>query len=259
MAPATALTGRGLTFLLAATTSLALTSCEATAESSGALSGDRTVTVLAAASLTDVLAEIAADFEADHPGVTVETSFAASSTIVQQVNEGAPADVVALAGQQALEPLEQARRVSEPVVLTTNTLELAVPPDNPAAVDGVEDLTAAGLRLVVCQPEVPCGTAAATLFDRLGIDPQVASYEPDVRATLSKVALGEADVGVVYRTDVAAADGAVLGVEIPAQDNVVSSYPVLAVSGSPLALELIEEMLSARGQQHLADAGFGAP
>lgn len=221
--------------------------------------GETSVTVLAAASLTDVFQEIAADFEADHPGVSVEQSFSASSTIVQQVAEGAPADVIALAGLRSLEPLAEERRRTEPVVFTTNTLELAVPPDNPAGVEGVEDLTAHGIRLVVCQPEVPCGTATTTLFEQLGIQPRVASYEPDVRSTLSKVALGEADVGVVYRTDVAAAGGTVLGVPVPPADNVVNSYPVLAVSDSPLARQLIDEIMSARGQQHLADAGFVAP
>jgi molybdate transport system substrate-binding protein len=215
--------------------------------------------VLAAASLTDVLELVAADFEADHEGVWVEQSFAASSTLVQQVNEGAPADVVALAGQEPLELLDPELRVSEPVIFTTNALELAVPTDNPAGVAGVEDLTEHGIRLVVCQPEVPCGTATQTLLERQGVTAQVSSYEPDVRAALSKVALGEADVGIVYRSDVVAAGDAVLGVEIPREDNVVNDYPVLAVSDAPLARAFVDELGSERAQQHLADAGFLAP
>lgn len=241
--------------LAALTTSLA--ACGGPGPSAGA--DPQTLTVLAAASLTDVFEQIAEDFEADHPGVTVEQSYSASSTIVQQVNEGAPADVVALAGQRSLDPLDPELRVSPPVVFTTNTLELAVPADNPAGIGGPEDLTKDGIRLVVCQPEVPCGAAARTLFEQLGISPDVASFEPDVRATLSKVELGEADVGVVYRTDVASAGAGVVGVEIPPGDNVVSSYPVLAVSGSPLAQAFIDEVMSDRGQRRLADAGFGAP
>ncbi|RIK16392.1 MAG: molybdate ABC transporter substrate-binding protein [Acidobacteria bacterium] len=259
-------THRARAFLVAALLTLALSLAACASSSPGTPAGGtspgeapRTVTVLAAASLTDVFELIAADFEADHPGVTVEQSFSASSTIVQQVNEGAPADVVALAGQSSLEPLEQDRRATEPVVFTTNTLELAVPADNPAGVGGLDDLTADGIRLVVCQPEVPCGAATQTLFQQLGISPQVASFEPDVRATLSKVALGEADVGVVYRTDVAAAGDRVVGVQIPPADNVVSSYPILAVSDSPLAQQFIDEVMSGRGQQHLAGAGFVAP
>ncbi len=263
------LTRRSLGLLAATTLSLALAACggdgpetSAGGTSAGGPDGGgeaQTVTVLAAASLTDVFEQIAADFEADHPGVQVERSFSASSTIVQQVNEGAPADVVALAGQKSLEPLGDDRRTTDPVVFTTNTLELAVPSDNPAGVGGTADLEADGIRLVVCQPEVPCGTATTALFDQLGISPEVASYEPDVRATLSKVELGEADVGIVYRTDVAAAGDGVTGVEIPPEDNVVNAYPILAVSDAPLAQAFIDEVMSERGQQHLADAGFVAP
>lgn len=221
--------------------------------------GQQTLTVLAAASLTDVLELVTADFEADHAGVTVQRSYAASSTIVQQVNEGAPADVVALAGEAPLARLQADRRAGEAVTFTTNTLQLAVPPDDPARVEGVEDLTEDGIRLVVCQPEVPCGAATQAFFSQLGIDPAVASYEPDVRATLAKVVLGEADVGIVYRTDVAAAGDAVLGVDLPAEDNVVTAYPALAVSDAPLAQAFVDELLSDRAQQHLADAGFLAP
>lgn len=245
---------RGARLALPLLAVLALTGC-----GGGPADRGTTVTVLAAASLTEVMEQIAADVEADHPGVSVETSFAASSTIVQQVNEGAPADVVVLAGEQSLAPLDQQHRVGTPQILTTNTLELAVPPDDPAGIDGLADLTGEGLRLVVCAPEVPCGSAAATLLGRLADPPEVVSYEPDVRAVLSKVALGEADVGIVYRTDVAGADGTVRGVAVPAADNVVNRYPILAVSDAPLAQAFVDEAMSPRGQQHLADAGFVAP
>lgn len=248
----------------AASLSLALTACSAGATGVDADDADdaaeqQTLTVLAAASLTDVLQQVAADVEADRPGAEVELSFAGSSTIVQQVNEGAPADVIALAGQQSLKPLDDGLADGEPVVFATNSLELVVPADNPAGISSPEDLASDGIRLVVCEEQVPCGSATASLLDRLGIDPPVASYEHDVRATLTKVALGEADVGVVYRTDVAAAGDAVKGVEIPAADNVVSSYPVLALSDSGLATAFVDELTSERGRQHLADAGFGAP
>lgn len=234
------------------------TSAGGTSPADGAVE-EQTLTVLAAASLTDVLGLIAADFEADHDGVTVEQSYASSSTIVQQVNEGAPADVVALAGMKSLEPLEKDLRVTEPVAFTTNSLQLAVPTDNPAGIEGVDDLTADRLRLVVCEEQVPCGTATATLFATLGITPTVASYEQDVRATLTKVELGEADVGIVYRTDVAGAGDRVLGIDIPDDVNVINTYPILTVSDHELAQAFVDEVLSERGQQHLADAGFMAP
>ncbi|WP_131105693.1 molybdate ABC transporter substrate-binding protein [Ornithinimicrobium sufpigmenti] len=233
--------------------------CGCSAEGPADSPGPQTLTVLAAASLTDAFRLVADDFEADHPGVSVEQSFAASSTIVQQVNEGAPADVIALAGMSSLEPLAEEHRVGEVHEFTSNSLQLAVPPDNPAGINGVDDLTDDGIRLVVCAEQVPCGAATATLFETLGIDPAVASLEHDVRATLTKVELGEADVGIVYRTDVATAGDRVLGVEIPDDVNAVNSYPILAVSDAPLAQAFVGEVLSERGQQHLTDAGFVAP
>lgn len=219
----------------------------------------QTLTVLAAASLTDVFELIAEDVQADHPGLSVVQSFAASSTIVQQVNEGAPADVVALAGMGSLDALGTADEHGDVARFTTNSLQLAVPPDNPAGITGPDDLAQDGVRLVVCEEQVPCGTATAALFETLGISPTIASYEQDVRATLTKVELGEADVGIVYRTDVSEAGGRVLGVDIPDDVNVVNTYPMLAVSAHPLAQAFVDEVMSERGQQHLADAGFVAP
>lgn len=234
------------------------TSAGGTSPADGAVE-EQTLTVLAAASLTDVLGEVARDFEADHEGVKVETSFGASSTLVQQVEQGAPADVLALAGTAPLEKLSDTHRAGEVATFATNSLQLAVPQDNPGQVKGVDDLDRDGLRLVVCAEEVPCGSAAAKLFEKLAITPTVASYEPDVRATLTKVELGEADVGIVYRTDVAGAGDRVLGIDIPDDVNVINTYPILAVSDRVLAQAFVDEVMSARGQRHLADAGFVAP
>ncbi len=216
-----------------------------------------TLTVLAASSLTDVLEPVVDSFEGDHPGLSVRTSFAASSTVVQQVNEGAPADVVALAGESSLEPLEQDRRHGPVSLFATNQLQIAVPVDNPAGIEGLDDLRADGLTLVVCAEQVPCGQATERLFAQEGLQPDVASYESDVRATLTKVELGEADAGLVYRTDVAAAGDRVAGVEIPEERNVVNRYPALAVSDRELAQSFVDHLLSDRVQARLVDAGFG--
>lgn len=218
-----------------------------------------TVTVLAAASLTDVLTLVEDDFESANEGVDVRISFAASSTIVQQVNGGAPADVIALADQSSLEPLDQELMVGEPVVFITNSLQLSVPPDNPGEVGALADLASPDLSVVVCAEQVPCGNATASLFERQGLTPNVVSFEPDVRATLSKVELGEADVGVVYRTDVTAAGDRVQGIEIPEDQNVINSYPVVAVSDADLGHRFIDFLLSEGGQERLTDAGFVAP
>lgn len=218
-----------------------------------------TLTVLAAASLADVLPAVADDLEADHPGLRVELSFAASSTVVQQVDEGAPADVVALADEAALDPLDPRPEHGDPVLFATNTLRIVVPADNPAGIGSPDDLERDGVRLVVCAAQVPCGRATATLLEQLGIEPAVASHEQDVRATLTKVVLGEADAGVVYATDAASASDAVSVVPLPAGAEVRTAYPVLRVSDHPLADAFVEELLSERGRAHLADAGFGLP
>ncbi|WP_153011671.1 molybdate ABC transporter substrate-binding protein [Serinicoccus chungangensis] len=216
-----------------------------------------TLTVLAASSLTDVLEPVVDGFEVDHPGLTVRASFAASSTVVQQVNEGAPADVVALAGESSLEPLEEGRRRGPVSLFATNQLEIAVPTDNPAGVASLDDLTDDGLTLVVCAEQVPCGQATARLLAQEGLEPQIASYESDVRATLTKVELGEADAGLVYRTDVAAAGDRVAGVEIPEDRNVVNRYPAVAVSDRELAQAFVDHLLSDGVQSRLVEAGFG--
>lgn len=223
---------------------------------------ETTVTVLAAASLTEVFPRIAADVETDHPGLTVELSFAASSTIVQQVNAGAPADVVALAGESPLTALDPAALADEPSIFATNSLVIAVPRGNPGGIESLADLGRAGVDSVVCEEQVPCGQAARTLLEAAGVTPHIVSYEPDVRATLTKVTLGEADAGLVYRTDVAPAGGqraAVDSIDIPPAANVVNRYPIATVSTAPAATAFVTEVLSARGQAHLAAAGFGPP
>ncbi|WP_151526515.1 molybdate ABC transporter substrate-binding protein [Serinicoccus kebangsaanensis] len=243
---------------LGAAALLLLGACAAGQDSSGAPAEALTLTVVAAASLTDVFEPIADGFEGDHPGVTVEMSFAASSTVVQQVNQGAGADVLALAGEGSLEPLADEHRHGEVTLFATNQLEIAVPVDNPGGVSGLDDLSDPGLTVVACAEQVPCGSAAAELFAQEGLTPQIASYEPDVRATLTKVELGEVDAGLVYRTDVAAAPDRVAGVPIPAERNVVNRYPALAVSDQELAQDFVDHLVSEAAQTILTDAGFGA-
>lgn len=219
-------------------------------------SGEPPLTVLAASSLTDVLGPVLDGLPED---VQVEVSYTASSTIVQQVRAGAPADVVVLAGTEPLAALPEELVVSGPEVLATNSLQIAVPPANPAGVTGPADLAGPGLTLVLCQEQVPCGAAARTFLDRAGLDPAVASYEPDVRAALARVEQGEADAAVVYRTDVLAAGDRVRGVAVPADLGVTTSYPVLVVSDHPRAPEVVATLLSDRARRLLSDAGFGVP
>ncbi|MEO7754199.1 MAG: molybdate ABC transporter substrate-binding protein [Terracoccus sp.] len=222
----------------------------------GALSG--TVTVLAAASLTDSFTTLAADFHAANPGVTVEPSYGASSTLVQQVNNGAPADVIALAGQSAAAPLDPTLVVRTDV-FATNVLEIAVPPDNPGTVTGLADLGRTGLKVVLCAASVPCGKAADTTLAKAGVTASVVSRELDVKATLAKVRLGEADAAVVYRSDVVAAKGSVRGIPVPDAVNTTLRYPIIALDREAATSAFVAYVLSRAGEATVQSFGLGAP
>ncbi len=216
----------------------------------------RSVTVFAAASLTDVFEQLAAAFEDAHPGTAVELSFGPSSGIVTQVAEGAPADVVALASTTDMDDLAGFLG-GEPTAFAANRLELAVPPGNPAGVAGLADLADDDLVVGLCQEEAPCGRLAREALDAAGVEPSIDSNEEDVRALLTKVAAGEVDVGVVYRTDVIAAGDAVEGIALPDDEDVVATYPIATVEGASAgAQDLVDLVLSTEGQAALAEAGF---
>ena len=221
-----------------------------------------TVTVFAAASLTDVFTELGTAFEEANPDATVEFSFGPSSGLVTQVTEGAPADVIATAATSNMDDLAAADALDgEPTSFATNALELAVPPGNPGGVAGLEDLSEEDLVVGLCNEEVPCGRFAREALTTAGIEPSIDTNEEDVRALLSKVEAGEIDVGVVYETDVLAAGDAVEGIGIPEDQNVVATYPIAAVSeagNAEGAAAFIAFVLSDEGQAALADAGFGA-
>ena len=228
----------------------------ATSASGGDVSG--TVTVLAAASLTESFDQLKKDFEAAHPGVTVETSYGSSATLVQQVDNGAPASVIALAGTAAAEPLDK-RLVKDTKTFATNVLEIAVPPGNAAGVASINDLAKPTVKVVVCADTVPCGKAAQATFKKARIVPNVVSKEIDVKATLAKVKLGEADAAVVYHSDVVAAKDAVEGVEIPSRFNTMLSYPVITLSDDAAAKAFVAYLLGVKGLSTVQAFGFGAP
>jgi len=217
-----------------------------------------TVTVLAAASLTESFDQLKKDFEATNPGVTVETSYGSSSTLVQQVNNGAPASVIALAGTAAAEPLDKSL-VKDTGNFATNVLEIAVPPANPAGVASLNDLAKPTVKVVLCADTAPCGKAAQATFKKAGIVPNVVSKEVDVKATLAKVKLDEADAAVVYHSDVVAAKDAVKGVEIEPQYNTQLSYPVITLSDDAATKAFVAYVLGEKGLATVQSFGFGAP
>ena len=248
---ATLLTGCGSTTPASEPTAL-----QGASGASSSLQG--TVTVLAAASLTESFDQLKKDFEAAHPGVTVETSYGSSATLVQQVNNGAPASVLALAGTDAAAPLDQSM-VKDTRTFATNVLEIALPPSNPARVTSIDNLGKPTVKVVVCADTVPCGKAAQATFAKARVVPNVVSKEVDVKATLAKVKLGEADAAVVYRSDVVAAKGAVKGAEIPSQLNTSLSYPAITLSDDAATSAFVAYLLSAKGLDTVQSFGFGAP
>ncbi len=229
----------------------------------GAGSGQRTLEVLAAASLTETFTELAARFEEDHPGVTVRLVFDSSATLAEQVDQGAPADVLATADERTMQDVVDAGNAAdEPVLFASNRLVLVTPADNPAGIRSVDDLEDPAVSYVVCVPSAPCGTVARTVLDAAGVTAPAASEEVDVKAVLAKVTLDEADAGLVYASDAVAAGDRVTTVRIPVAEDAVTRYPVAALAEADdpdLADDWVDLVLSAQGQQVLRDAGFGAP
>lgn len=223
----------------------------------------RTLTVFAAASLTDTFTQLAKSFEEQHEGVTVELSFGGSSSLVAQLQEGAPADVLASADEKNMQlAVDDDLVEGDAVPFATNTLVVVTPPDNPAGVQGLADLARSDVETVVCAPQVPCGAAAEAVEEAAGVTIDPASEEQAVTDVLAKVVSGEADAGLVYVTDAESAGDDVETIEVPEAADVVNTYPVavLADARQPdLARDWIAFVTGDEGQQVLADAGFGGP
>jgi len=221
------------------------------------------ITVFAAASLTAAFTEIGDAFMVEHPEATVTFNFAASSELVTQIGEGAPADVFASADLSNMAKLtDAANNASEPVVFATNLAQIIVAAGNPLGIADVADLGNDDLIVVLCAPEVPCGRYAAAIFENAGVTVVPKSLEENVRSVVTKVTLGEADAGIVYATDVTAAGGAASGIDIAADVNVVSEYPIAVTkdaSNAEGARAFIDFVNGEQSQQILAAYGFLEP
>jgi molybdate transport system substrate-binding protein len=220
------------------------------------------VTVLAAASLTDVFTKLKPQFEAANPGAELRFSFGGSSDLAQQIVNGAPVDVFASANETQMKVVQDQGKVAgTPKPFVTNVLTIVVPPGNPKNIHSFADLAKPGVTEVVCAPQVPCGAATAKIEKATNIKLSPASEEQDVLSVLSKVEAKVADAGLVYVTDARTADGKVQEINFPEAGQAVNTYPIAAIKSAPhpqLAEAFVTFVHSSAAQQQFATAGFGA-
>jgi molybdate transport system substrate-binding protein len=223
----------------------------------------RPVLVFAAASLTDAFTALGAAFAAGHGPASLEQNFAGSPALVAQIESGAPAEVIATADSANMAKLESAGRLANaPAVFARNRLEIVVERGNPKGVKGLADLARVDLVVILAAEAVPAGRYAREALKAAGVTVEPRSLEENVKAVLNKVALGEADAGIVYTTDVRAAGERVAGVAIPDAQNVIASYPIALVKQAEVradAREFIAFVLSDEGRAILARFGFLPP
>jgi molybdate transport system substrate-binding protein len=226
------------------------------------LSGD--LTISSAASLTDAFKALAEQFRKDNKGVKLRLNFGSSSTLVAQIQSGAPSDVLASADLSSIEKLVASGKVvPAPKVFARNTMSIAVKPGNPKAVRTIADLASLPF-IALCGKTVPCGVYASSALSRAGvvINESKVTRGIDVKATLSSVANGDADAAIVYKTDVLAAKKTVVGIDIPSAQNVKAMYGIAPIRGSKNltnAKAFIDFVLSERGWKILKSFGYERP
>ncbi|NJM05057.1 molybdate ABC transporter substrate-binding protein [Candidatus Gracilibacteria bacterium] len=254
--------------LLAAILVVALNACTVGPAAPGA-----SLTIFAAASLSDAFEEIAVAFAAANDGVTINYNFGGSQQLAAQLNEGAPADVFASANSSQMRVVLEGGRVISGTehAFAYNRLVVVVPHDNPAKISTLHDLARPGVRLLLADRAVPVGQYSLDFLAKASVRPSfgttysasvlrnVVSYEDNVRAVLTKVALGEGDAGIVYTTDAALEAERIARIDIPDELNTVASYPIapIADSANPeLAQAFIDFVLAPAGQAILVKYGF---
>jgi molybdate transport system substrate-binding protein len=221
------------------------------------------VTVFAAASLTDSFKAVGGAFTKRHSSAKLDFNFAGSSALATQINQGAPADVFASADRSNLQKVVDAgNTAAAPVIFAGNRLQIVVGAGNPKGIRSLADLARAGLVVVLCAPSVPCGNYAGQALNKAGVKVTAASQEQDVKAVVTKVSLGEADAGIVYVTDVKAGGARVQGVDIPDDQNVSAQYPIAVLKGGPNPVgsrAFVNFVRSQAGQDVLQGFGFTSP
>ncbi|MFB7609579.1 molybdate ABC transporter substrate-binding protein [Streptomyces gardneri] len=231
-----------------------------TASGSASAAPKANLTVLAAASLTNVFKTAGAAYEKSHPGTKITFSFAGSQELVAQVAQGSPADVLVTADTKSMDKVKA--DTGTPSIIAKNRLVIATGEGNPHKVDELKDLADTKLKVVLAAPEVPAGKYSKQVLDAQKVTVKPVSQEPNVRAVLSKVELGEADAGLVYKTDAESAKDKVDAVEIPDGQNAIAKYPAATIKDSKnaeAAAAFVAWLSSPEGQKILQDAGFQKP
>lgn len=223
------------------------------------LTATGSVTVFAAASLTESFDDLQTSLKSFDPGLAVTYNYGSSGALVTQIQQGAPADVIATADTDTMNRLSDARLVKAPVVFAENRLEILVAPGNPKGVKALSDLARSDLKVVLGDDTVPVGKYGAQALAAAVVTVKPVSKEVDVKAAVAKVTSGEADASIVYVTDVTAAGSKGQGVDIPDAQNVIAQYPIAVVAATKnraAAAAFVDSVVKGAGQTVLRQRGF---
>ena len=222
--------------------------------------GSDTLTILAASSLTDAFNDLAEVYEQEHEGVEVRLTYDSSSTLAEQVIQGAPADILATADEGTMQGVvDEGLTASDPVVFARNMLILVTPADNPAGIESIEDLNNPDVDYAVCVPDAPCGIASEKVLGIVNVTSDPVTEEANVRDTLTKVTAGEVDAGLVYVSDAQAAGDDVQTIEVPEASQAINAdviAPLDEAADAELAQDWVDLVTSDEGQQALEGYGF---
>ena len=245
---------------------LVTAACSSSSSSTSAGTSNTQLTVFAASSLTKAFTQIGQDYHTANPDVTVTFSFGSSTDLASQIQSEGTADVFASASGTAMDTVAGNPGVTDQTNFATNHLVIITPPDDPASIGSIQDLTKPDVKLVLAAEGVPVGDYAREALDNAGISKEalanVVSNEEDDASVVAKITSGDADAAIVYTSDIAAAGDSVRSVEIPNAVNVVATYPIAAVTGSAYpdqATSFVDYVAGAEGQAVLKRYGFGPP